>query len=472
MTETTPENYAIGMIGLGVMGRNLLLNLAEHGFPAAGYDRDPAKLEALRTEAGALPVRAVADVAQLVALLQRPRAVILLVPAGAAVDAVLAELAEHLDQGDLIIDAGNSHFKDTERREAELGQFHLDFLGTGISGGEEGARRGASLMPGGSAAAFERVRPALEAVAARVGGEPCVAHLGPGAAGHFVKMTHNGIEYGLMELLAESYDLMKRGLGLSNQELHEVYAGWDAGELNGYLMEITAAIVIYPDGASGRELLDAIAPVARQKGTGMWTSQAAMDLQAPVPTIDAAVTQRNLSALEAERRGASLSRPTPPFQGDRAAFLRQLRQALYGAMILTYAQGFALLRIASDAYHYELDLATVARIWRGGCIIRAAALERFRAAFQHKPHLRNLILDEALGAELQACEAGLRAVAGAAVAMALPAPAFLASLAYLDSYRSPWLPANLLQAQRDCFGAHTYERVDAKGPFHTEWLKP
>ncbi len=464
----------VGMVGLGVMGRNLLLNIADHSFPVAGYDQDPAKVEALRQEAGTRDVQGVGDLKSLVALLRPPRALILLVPAGAPVDAVSGELRGLLEDGDLIIDSGNSHFKDTDRREDELKRSRIGFLGVGISGGERGAREGASIMAGGTVAAYDRIRPVLEAVAAKVGGEPCVAHLGPGSTGHFVKMVHNGIEYGLIQLLAESYDLMKRGLGLDNAAMQEQYETWNRGELSGYLVEITARILGRPDDLTEHRLIDEILPVARQKGTGMWTSQIAMDLQTPIPTIDSAVAMRNLSALEEERNrvGPSLARPIEPFRGDRDAFLSQLQQALHAGMILTYAQGFAILPVASREYHYTIDLAAVARIWRGGCIIRAALLEPVRAAFEREPGLPNLLLDPTLAEHLQASEAGLREVVATAIRMGLPLPGLASALTYLDSYRSPWLPANLIQAQRDYFGAHTYERSDRPGTFHTEWEQP
>jgi 6-phosphogluconate dehydrogenase len=387
------------------------------------------------------------------------------------VDAVIRDLLPHLQPGDLIIDGGNSHFDDTDLRGKMLAEKGLHFLGVGISGGESGARHGPSIMPGGPREAYERVRPIFEAVAAKVNGEPCVTYLGPGSAGHYVKMVHNGIEYGLMQLIAESYDLMKRGLGLSDDELHDVYARWNETELNGFLIEITAQIFRQVDEKTGRRLVDVILDEARQKGTGKWTSQDGMELQAPTPTIDAAVAARDLSTYKTERETASrlLGGPSPSFQGERGAFLEQLRSALYAAMILTYAQGMALLRVASQSYGYGLDLEAVARIWRGGCIIRAALLEPIRAAYRARPDLANLLLDPDLSAELVRRQGDLRAIVSHAAGLGIPAPGLMASLAYLDGYRSAWLPANLIQAQRDYFGAHTYERVDARGVFHTRW---
>ena len=474
-TESLQGQCELGMVGLGTMGRNLLLNMAGHGFPVAGYDLDPAKVEALLQEGQGLPLSAADDLASMLGGLRAPRAVMLLVPAGAAVDAVLGELAPLLQPGDLVIDAGNSFFRDTERRAAELSAKGLLFMGLGVSGGEAGARRGPSLMPGGTEAAYQRVRPLLEAVAAVAGGEPCVAHLGPGAAGHFVKMVHNGIEYALMELIAESYDLMKRGLGMDNAGIRRAFEGWNEGGQGGYLMEITARIFAVPDPRSGRELIDAVAGVARQKGTGMWTSEAAMELQVPAPTIDLAVAQRDLSALDRQREQAGVVLPRATglhrLEEDRGVFLVFLQQALQAGMIMAFAQGMAVLGAASERYGYGLDLAAVARIWRGGCIIRTPLLEDIRAAYGRQPGLANLLLDPELARMVLAREEGLRSVVCAGARLGTPIPGLMSALAYLDGYRSAWLPANLIQAQRDCFGAHTYERVDLPGRFHTDWDK-
>ena len=463
----------IGMIGLGVMGRNLLLNMADHGFSVAGYDKDPTKIEALRKESGERKIRDAENIVDFVALLRKPRAVMMLVPAGAPVDSVIEDLSPHLDKGDLIIDAGNSYFKDTDVRAGNLKAKGIHFLGVGVSGGEYGARHGPSIMPGGPKEAYERVRPILEAVAAKVDNEPCVTWLGPRSAGHYVKMVHNGIEYGLMQLIAETYDLMKRGLGLNDDELSDVYSAWNTGELNGYLLEITSHIFPKADEQTGKRLIDMILDEARQKGTGMWASQDAMDLQVPIPTIDVAVAMRNLSAFENERKEASrvLPRPFPSFAGDRQMFIGQLRSALYAGMIITYVQGMALLVAASAKHEYHLDLEAVARIWRGGCIVRAALLEDFRAAFHVKPGLRNLLLDPKVSQKVNAHQENLRKMVCIASDLGIPAPDLMVSLAYLDSYRSTWLPANLIQAQRDYFGAHTYERIDEKGTFHTQWEK-
>ena len=379
-------------------------------------------------------------------------------------------------RGDLIIDAGNSHFADTDRRAKELTQHGLSFLGMGVSGGEAGAREGPSLMPGGPREAYERVRPMLEAVAAKVDGEPCVAYLGPGSAGHFVKMVHNGIEYGLMQLIAETYDLMRRGLRMTNAEMHAVYDDWRQGELSSFLLDITCHIFRKTDPKTGALLLDSILDVARQKGTGKWTSQSAMDLQAPIPTIDVAVSMRDLSAYQEERVRAErvLPGPVAPFHGDRAVFLKELKGAFHAVMIVTYAQGMALLRRASAAREYGLDLATVARIWRGGCIIRAAFLETIRAAYQQQHDLPNLLLDTVVANRLAGPQVDLRAVTCAAGRLGVPMPALMAALGYYDAYRSARLPTNLIQAQRDFFGAHTYERTDQpRGKFfHIDWPEP
>ena len=470
--ERVPAGTAeLGMVGLGVMGRNLLLNLAEHGFPAVGCDLDPEQVRALEREGAGLPVRGVADLAALAAALRPPRAVLLLVPAGAPVDRALAELGPHLAPGDLVMDGGNSHFRDSDRRAAELEAWGLAFLGLGVSGGERGARRGPSLMAGGPEPAYRRVAPLLEAVAARAGGEPCVARLGSGSAGHFVKMVHNGIEYALMELLAEAYALARNGLGLDNRAIRQAFLHWQEDGLDGYLMEITAAILARRDPESGGDLLDAVLGVAGQKGTGMWTSQAALELQVPVPTLDAAVAQRDLSALADQRGQASslLARPREPFRGDRDAFLADLGQALHAGAVLAFAQGMALLQAASTAYGYGLVLAQVARVWRGGCIIRTGLLEPLAAACARRPGLANPLLDAGLAGLVRELEPGLRATAVQGVQLGESIPGLLSALAYLDGYRSAWLPANLIQAQRDCFGAHGYQRVDRPGRFHSDW---
>ncbi|MHB8543327.1 MAG: NADP-dependent phosphogluconate dehydrogenase [Leptospirales bacterium] len=467
----TDARFRLGMIGLGVMGRNLLLNMADQGFAVAGYDRDPAKVAAFIQEAGSHHVGGSSAILEFVGILEKPRAVMMLVPAGAPVDAVIEELIPCLDKGDLIIDAGNSHFTDTDIRAKKLAGQGIHFLGVGVSGGEEGARHGPSIMPGGNLDAYERVRPIFEAASAHVKGEPCVTYIGPGSSGHYVKMVHNGIEYALMQLISESYDLMRRGLGLDEQELHEVYGSWNQGDLSSYLMEITRDIFAYKDAVTGKPLIEMILGVARQKGTGMWTSESAMELQVPTPTIDLAVAMRDLSVFDTERKQAEslLPRPIRRFDGDRNRFKEQLSRGLAAATILVYAQGMALLSVASKAYGYQLKLEEIARIWRGGCIIRASLLEDIRVAFRANRDLPNLLLDPGLAKKILPLQEDLRFVVQTASILGIPAPGFMVSLGYFDAYRSGWLPANLIQAQRDYFGAHTYERIDIKGTFHTEW---
>jgi 6-phosphogluconate dehydrogenase len=463
--------FDLGMVGLGVMGRNLLLNLADHGFHLLGRDTDPAKVKSLVDEAKSDRVDATTDLAVFVSKLKLPRAIILLVPAGKIVDAALKELTPLLSPGDLVIDAGNSQFKDTDRRGLELAAKGLNFFGMGVSGGESGARHGPSMMPGGPKDAYERVRPMFEAIAAKVNGEPCVTYVGAGSAGHFVKMVHNGIEYGVMQILAEVYDLLHRGLGLTNPELAQLFADWHQGELNSYLMEITAKIFRQIDPVSGNHLVDMILDVARSKGTGKWTSQEAMDLQAPLTVIDSAVTGRDLSSHDAERLAASkLYPPTAmPFNGDRSALIEQVKHACHLGIIVSYAQGFAMLRKASQTYQYGLNLAEIAKIWRGGCIIRSTLLETIRAAFTQQPDLPNLLLDGNIATTINAQQADLRASVKAAIDLGVPMPALASALSWFDGYRSSRLPTNLTQAQRDFFGAHTYERIDQKGTFHTKW---
>ena len=467
------KQCVIGMIGLGVMGRNLLLNMADRGFVVAGYDKDPAQVDSLRQESKAQQVYAATNIEDFLKFLQHPRVIMLLVPAGKPVDAVINELIPHLQPGDLIIDAGNSHFTDTNIRIQQLQKKDIQFLGVGISGGEEGARHGPSIMPGGPKDAYEKVRAIFEAVAASVDGDPCVTYLGPGSVGHFVKMVHNGIEYGIMQMIAETYDLMKRGLGMSNDQLHALYHSWNESELNSYLIEITSHIFAKLDEKTHAQLIDEIVAVAKQNGTGMWTSQSAMELQVPVPTIDIAVSMRDLSVFVNERKQAeSLYKRTMKISNvDRSVFLKQLQGALFTGMIIVYAQGLALLAVASEKYSYHLNLEDVARIWRGGCIIRAKLLEDICGAFRLNNHLSNLLLDPNLSQKISMHAEDLRQTVCQASILGIPAPALMVTLSYLDSFRSAWIPANLIQAQRDYFGAHSYERIDSAGTFHTEWEK-
>ncbi|MEO8377004.1 MAG: NADP-dependent phosphogluconate dehydrogenase [Candidatus Sumerlaeota bacterium] len=470
-TNHEQQNCDIGIIGLGVMGRNLALNMSDHGFSVAGYDKDLTKVEALRKESGDRKTCAAGDVSSFIAALRIPRAMLILVPAGAAVDSVIGDLVPHLQKGDLIIDAGNSYFKDTDIRAAKLKKKDIRFFGVGVSGGEEGARHGPSIMPGGPKDAYERVRPIFEAAAAQIKGEPCVTWLGPGSAGHFVKMVHNGIEYGVMQLIAETYDLMKRGLGFDDDELRDVYAEWNKGELNSYLVEITSQIFARNDERTGNRLINEILDEAKQKGTGMWTSQSAMELQVPTPTIDLAVAMRDISGVEGERKRASgvYQRPVRRIEGDRKALIAQLGHALHAGVIITYAQGFAMLAVASKKHEYGLDLEAIARIWRGGCIIRAALLDDICGAFHAAHDLPNLLLAPAFASKIVEHQECLRKIVCQAATSGIPSPGMMVSLGYLDAYRSALLPANLIQAQRDFFGAHTYERIDDIGTFHTDW---
>ena len=467
------QSYAFGLIGLGVMGRNLALNMADHRFPVVVFNRTDSVTDAFITDqAEKRPIRAAHSLEDLVAGLSRPRSIMLMISAGPGVDRVLDSLVPLLTRGDVLIDGGNSHFSDTDSRQKRLGPLGLAYLGVGVSGGEKGARLGPSIMPGGPADAYELVRRCFEAMAAQVEGEPCVTYLGKGSAGHYVKMVHNGIEYALMQLIAESYDLMKSGLGLDNDRLHEVFSEWNRSELKGYLIEITAEIFSRNDNQTGARLIDLIVDEAEQTGTGMWMSQDALNLGVPVPTIDAAVTLRNVSAARNERQAMDklLSGPQAGLRMNADEYVPRLKNALYAATVMAYAQGIAQLFRASAAYGYGLDLGAVARVWRGGCIIRAALLEEFRAAFAESPGLDNLLKDPRIAQAVSARVEDLRAVVGFAGRSGIPAGAFMSTLAYYDALRSSWLPANLIQAQRDYFGAHRYKRVDKPGTdFHTEW---
>lgn len=463
--------YELGMIGLGTMGRNLLLNMSDHGHAVAGWARDPAKAERYRQEFAGRDMDVFTDMAEFVASLQRPRRVILLVTAGQAVDDVIAQLVPLLEPGDLIIDGGNSLYSDTERRERELSALHLLYLGVGVSGGEDGARLGPSMMAGGTAEAYGHVQRLLENVSAKSGGEPCVALLGPHSAGHFVKMVHNGIEYAIMQLIAESYDLMRRGIGLSADAIGNVFDRWAQSEMGGFLLEITAKVMLKQDPEGEGSLVDVVKDVAKQKGTGRWTSQAAMDLHAGTPSIDVAVAMRDLSGQGAVREAVrhAFAADTEAARGEFS--VTSLERALYVAVVIAYAQGMAALRLASEARGYGLDLAQVAAVWREGCIIRSRLLEPIRAAYARDAQLPHLLADPTLAEEVMARLPGLRETVRFAAEAGIPAPAMMVSLGYLDSLRSETLPANLIQAQRDAFGAHTYERIDREGTFHTAWLE-
>jgi 6-phosphogluconate dehydrogenase len=467
--------HKLGVVGLGVMGGNLALNAERNGFPVAGYDLDAAKTRAFVSgPAAGKRVSGVESPAALMAALEKPRRVLMMVPAGAPVDSAIAHLSPHLERGDILIDGGNSWFLDTERRNKALANDGFNFVGMGVSGGEEGALWGPSMMPGGQREAYDALAPVLLAMAARADdGVPCVDHMGPLGAGHFVKMVHNGIEYGDMQLIAETYDVLHRGLGLSNDELHTVFSEWNRGELRSYLIEITAAIFTRRDPDTGHAIVDVILDEAAQKGTGKWTSQNALDVGAPIPTINAAVESRIISALKSERVAASavLRGPAPKYDGSRQRLIDAARDALYVSKVTSYAQGLGLLRLASQEYKYDLRPGAIAKIWRAGCIIRASLLADITAAYDRNPGLVNLLLDEVFKDAVERRQDAWRFFVQTAVGLGIPVLATSASLAYFDAYRSDRLPANLTQAQRDYFGAHTYRRVDRDGVFHTEWAE-
>jgi len=469
------NKFDFGMIGLGTMGSNLLLNMADHGFSAIGYDTNPDKTKGLEASAAKDSsikgtVKGVNSLSEMISLLKTPRKLMMLVPAGKPVDSVIKDLKPLLEKGDIIIDGGNSHYTDTLRRINELKDIGFHFMGIGISGGEEGARRGPSIMPGGDEEAYKEVEPILKAVSAKVNDEPCVGYLGHDAAGHYVKMVHNGIEYAIMQLISECYDLMHHGLGLSNQELHEVFKDWDSGDLKSYLLEITTIIFDKKDDKTGNDLVDMILDKAGAKGTGKWTSQSGLDLPMPIPTIDSAVMMRNLSSLIEERKEAASLYKTSlqKIETDKKEFISQLRDSFYFASLISYAQGLAMLTTASDELKMEIPLPEVVSVWRGGCIIRSAMLDVFKKAYQN-PSLKNLLLDADIAKILQQKEASLQKIVAAAALNNYPAAGLMASLNYFNAYRRGLLPTNLVQAQRDFFGAHTYQRIDEDGIFHTEW---
>ncbi|HYW39168.1 MAG TPA: NADP-dependent phosphogluconate dehydrogenase [Terriglobales bacterium] len=467
--------YKIGVVGLGVMGANLARNMERNGFPVVGYDVDAQKARSfLDGPAKGKKIIVAGSPAELMKALEKPRRILIMVPAGAPVDSAIAHLKPHLEAGDILMDGGNSFFLDTERRNKELDAQGFRYIGTGVSGGEEGALWGPAIMPGGQREAWDAVAPILRAMAARAeDGQPCVEYMGPRGAGHYVKMVHNGIEYGDMQLIAESYDLLRRGLRLPADELHGIFTEWNQRELRSYLIEITAAILAKQDGETGKPLVEVILDEAQQKGTGKWASQNAFDVGAPIPTINAAVESRILSALKPQRVAASkvLRGPTPAYAGDPSRLIEAVEAALYASKITSYAQGLALMRIASDEYKYELHLADIAKIWRAGCIIRANMLGDIMIAYQRNTALVNLLLDPAFREALESRQEAWRFMVQTAIGMGIPVLATSASLAYFDAYRSASLPANLTQAQRDYFGAHTYCRTDRAGTFHTEWTQ-
>lgn len=466
------EGYNYGMIGLGVMGRNLLYNIADNGFSVAGFDLDQEKVNQLHSDATSeMKITGTGSMQEFVAALETPRKIILMVPAGKPVDAVLDSISPLLTRGDIVIDAGNSYFQDTNRRVADMAVKGLHFMGMGVSGGEKGARTGPSIMPGGDAEAFSLLKPMLESIAAKVDHEPCTAYMGKGSAGNYVKMVHNGIEYAIMQLISEAYDLLKRGAGLNNDELYEVFKEWNNGEMNSFLIEITRDIFKQKDTLTNSDLLDQILDKAGAKGTGKWTSEQAMEIGVSIPTIDIAVTSRILSAYKEERIQASeiYSEKEITNPEDKELFIREVGDALYLATLISYAQGLALLIKASEEYQFEIPLKDVVKIWRGGCIIRSLLLEKFYAAYTENPELTNILLDKEISLLVKSKIKSLRKTSSYAVLNGIPSLGLQTALGYFDAYTTRSLPVNLIQAQRDYFGAHTYQRIDREGVFHTSW---
>ncbi|MGF9913525.1 NADP-dependent phosphogluconate dehydrogenase [Paenibacillus ehimensis] len=464
----------VGVIGLAVMGKNLALNIESRGFTVSVFNRSREKTDALLAEAQGKKLVGTYSIEEFVASLETPRKILIMVQAGHATDDTINQLVPHLEKGDIIIDGGNAFFPDTQRRNKELEAHGLRFIGTGVSGGEEGALKGPAIMPGGQKDAYELVAPILTAISAKVNGDPCCTYIGPDGAGHYVKMVHNGIEYGDMELICEAYHLLKDVLGVSTQELHEIFADWNKGELDSYLIEITTDIFTKYDPETGKPMVDVILDSAGQKGTGKWTSQSALDLGVPLSIITESVFSRFISAMKEERVAASkvLNGPKQAaFDGDRAAFIEAVRKALYASKICSYAQGFAQMRAASEEYNWSLDYGSIAMIFRGGCIIRARFLQNIKDAYDRNPELKNLLLDEYFKGIVEQYQDAWRSVVATAITRGVPVPAFASALAYYDSYRTERLPANLLQAQRDYFGAHTFKRVDKEGTFHFHWME-
>ncbi len=466
---------SFGVIGLAVMGENLALNVERNGFPISVYNRTPEKTDAfMAIRAKGKNAKGTYSLEEFVESLERPRKILIMVKAGAPVDAVIDQLKPLLDPGDIIIDGGNSLYDDTARRTRDLEAAGFRFIGMGVSGGEEGALNGPSLMPGGTKDSYEYLEPILSKIAAQVDDGPCVTYIGPGGAGHYVKMVHNGIEYGDMQLIAEAYDLLKHALGLDHNQLHEVFSEWNAtDELNSYLIEITADIFKNIDPETNQPVVDLILDAAGQKGTGRWTVQSALELGVPIPTMIAAVNGRIMSSYKQERVAASkiLTGPTATYDGDTKAFINKIRDALYCSKICSYAQGMALLSTASKTFGYNLNLSEISRIWKGGCIIRAGFLNKIKRAFNDDPNLPNLLLAPEFKQTILDRQDAWREVVAVSAKLGVPVPAFSSSLDYFDSYRRDRLPQNLTQAQRDYFGAHTYERIDKPGVFHTEWTR-
>ncbi len=476
-TETAAKPAQFGMIGLAVMGENLALNVADHGFSVAVWnyetewvDRFIDKYNASGQLTGAKTLE------EFTRALERPRRIMMMIKAGAPVDQTIESIKPFLEKGDILIDGGNSFFKDTQRREAALNPTGINFFGSGVSGGEEGARHGPSLMPGGAREAYEHVRPIFEAIAAKTDSGACVTYVGPNGAGHFVKMVHNGIEYGDMQLIAEAYDILRNCLGMEASELADTFAEWNRGVLESFLIEITSQIFTVKDEETGNPLVNEILDKAGQKGTGKWTAQVALDLAIPIPTIAAAIDARVLSSMKDERVAASkkLKGPkTKKFRGERAKLISAVHDALYASKICSYAQGMRLIQSGSQEYKWDINLREMARIWKGGCIIRARFLDTIMQAYERRPDLPNLLLDDEFAAHIRDAQAAWRYAVTTAQGLGISLPAMSASLAYFDGYRTRELPQNLTQAQRDFFGSHTYERADKPGSaaVHTDWEK-
>lgn len=465
----------IGVIGLAVMGKNLALNIESRGYSVSVFNRSYEKTEEfLKNEAEGKNFVGANSIEEFVQSLEKPRKILLMVKAGVPTDATIDLLKPYLEKGDILIDGGNTFFQDTIRRNKELEETGIHFIGTGVSGGEEGALKGPSIMPGGQKEAYELVEPILKAISAKVEGDPCCTYIGPNGAGHYVKMVHNGIEYGDMQLISEAYFIMKHVLGLSAQELHEVFAEWNKGELDSYLIEITADIFTKVDKETGKPLVDLILDTAGQKGTGKWTSQSALDLGVSLPIVTESVFARFISALKEERVKASKLLKGPEekvYEGNKEELIEAVRKALYMSKICSYAQGFAQMRSASEEYDWNLRYGDIAMIFRGGCIIRAQFLQKIKDAYDHDPNLPNLLLDSYFKEIVERYQYALRQVLNVAIERGIAVPSFSSALSYYDSYRTETLPANLIQVQRDYFGAHTYQRIDKEGIFHTEWFQ-
>lgn len=468
------KKLQIGVVGVGVMGKSLALNFESKGYSVALYDISKEKVDEIIEENRGKNLVGTHIVEEFVNSLESPRKILLMVNAGEITDKAIDSLVPHLDKGDILIDGGNTYFVDTIRRNKRLAEEGINFIGAGVSGGEEGALKGPSIMPGGQKDAYEKVKDMLENISAKVNNEPCCSYIGPNGAGHYVKMVHNGIEYGDMQLICEAYFFLKQTLDLTAEEFHEIFAEWNKGELNSYLIEITADIFKKKDEETGKPLVDVILDTAGQKGTGKWTSQSALDLGISLPIITESVFARCISALKEERVNASkvLSGPKDKtaIGVEKAELIEAVRQALYMSKICSYAQGFTQLKAASEEYDWNLDFGSISMLWRGGCIIRAAFLQNIKEAYETNTDLPNLLLDPYFKAIVESYQGGLRQIISMAVQQGIPIPAFSAAISYYDSYRTAKLPANLLQAQRDYFGAHTYKRVDKEGTFHTKWI--